>query len=365
MGRRNRRDFLKASALAGVGFWAAGGVETQAKQGPNERLNVAVIGCGGQGRSNLNNVANLKENIVALCDVDHRAKGGPNPSPVSAFEAFPKATRYTDFRVMLEKQKDIDAVTVSTPDHVHAHASIMAMRLGKHCYCEKPLTHSVWEARQMKETAAKHKVATQMGNQGTSSEVLRSAVEVIRSGAIGDVREVHVWTDRPIWPQGIGRPKEEPKVPEGVHWDLWIGPAPMRPFHEAYMPFRWRGWWDFGTGALGDMACHTMNLPFMALRLGAPSTIVAETTDPVNRETAPGKGCRVTYQFPARDKMPAVTLYWYERRLPPMELLQGNKPTGSGALLIGAKGTMYSEGDYGGQRNRLLPEKQFRDYKPP
>ncbi len=359
MARRSRRNFLKTSALAGVGFWVAGGLESQAKQGPNDRLNIAIIGAGGQGGGNANNVAG--ENIVALCDVDL-------PRAAGSINRFRKAAIYVDFRVMLEKQKDIDAVVVSTPDHVHAVASIMAMKMGKHCYCEKPLTYSVYEARQMREVAAKNKVATQMGNQGTSNERLRRGVEVIQAGALGDVREVHVWTNRPIWPQNIDRPNPQkpPPIPKLMHWDLWLGPAPERPYNPAYAPFAWRGWWDFGTGALGDMACHTMNLPNMALQLGAPSTIVADV-DPKGsthlRETPP-MGCTVTYEFPARGKMPACRLLWYERRLPPRDLFMGHKPSGSGILMVGSKGTMYSDHDYGGSW-RLLPEAAFKGYQAP
>jgi predicted dehydrogenase len=244
----------------------------------------------------------------------------------------------------------------------------MAMRLGKHCYTEKPLTHSVWEARQMTLVARRHRVATQMGNQGTSNATLRQSVEIVRSGAIGEVREVHVWTNRPIWPQNINRPAETPPVPATLSWDLWLGPAPERPYHNAYVPFAWRGWWDFGTGALGDMACHTMNLPYMALRLGAPTAVSADVAHRVNNETAP-MGCTVTYEFPARENMPHCRLYWYERRLPPRELfldaLQPNQnPSGSGILMVGSRGTLYSDSDYGGSR-RLLPTADFANYQPP
>src|SRR5262245_31951411 len=257
MAPRARRQVLEGSAVAGGRFWAAGGVQGAPRpQGANERLNIAIIGAGGQGGGNLNNVAG--ENIVALCDVDGRRAA-------KAFAKYESVPKYTDFRTMLEKQKDIDAVVVSTPDHTHAVASIMAMRMGKHCYCEKPLTHSVHEARLMREVAAKHRVATQMGNHGTADSRLRTGVEVIRAGTLGDVREIHVWTNRPIWAQNVGRPKATEEPYAGLHWDLWLGPAPHRPFHHGrkpgetgtYVPFAWRGWWDFGTGALGDMACHT------------------------------------------------------------------------------------------------------------
>jgi predicted dehydrogenase len=363
-GKMQRRRFLQASAAAaGAGYFLNFGLtESRAQDSANNRLNIAIIGAGGQGGGNAGNVAG--ENIVALCDVHEQRAAG-------SFNRWPKAERYKDFRIMLDKQKNIDAVVVSTPDHVHAHASIMAMRLGKHCYTEKPLTHSVWEARQMKDTAQKFRVATQMGNQGTSNNTLREAVEVLRAGAIGEVREIHVWTNRPIWPQNIDRPKESNPVPKDLDWDLWIGPAPHRPFHAGpqfprqgtYAPFSWRGWWDFGTGALGDMACHTMNLPNMALRLGAPTAVSANVAHPVNNETAP-MGCTVTYEFPQRNGLPACRLYWYERRLPDEKLFHGQKPSGSGILMIGSKGTMYSNSDYGGAY-RLLPEGNFPNFRPP
>jgi len=246
---------------------------------------------------------------------------------------------------------------------MHAHASIAAMRLGKHCYTEKPLCHSVYECRQMKITAQKHKVATQMGNQGTASNELRRGVEIVQSGALGDVREVHVWTNRPIWPQNINRPKGPANRPQTLDWDRWLGPAPKRPYNAAYVPFAWRGWWDFGTGALGDMACHTMNLPYMALRLGYPTSVTAELDTPLNPETAP-MGCRVTYEFPARGKLPAVRMIWYERSRPPERLLMGQKFSASGSLIVGSRGTMYSASDYGGTL-RLMPEKQFEGFQDP
>lgn len=352
--RLQRRRFLQTSAAAG--FFLTSGYELSAKQdnSPNNKLNVALIGAGGRASANLGGVSG--ENIVALCDVDDRRAAG-------AYNKYPNVNKYTDFRVMLEKQKDIDAVVVSTPDHTHAVASIMAMKLGKHCYCEKPLTHSVYEARQMRETAAKMKVATQMGNQGTSDSGLRTGVEVIRSGAIGDVREVHAWTNRPIWPQNRDRPAGEQEVPKGLNWDLWIGPAPMRPFNSAYVPFAWRGWWDFGTGALGDMGCHTMNLPFMALRLGAPTSVEADLATKLHPESGP-EGCTVTYEFPARGNLPPVRFYWYERRKPDDKLLHGIKPSASGCILVGSKGSLYSSSDYGGTY-KLLPEGEFANFREP
>jgi predicted dehydrogenase len=202
-----------------------------------------------------------------------------------------------------------------------------------------------------------------MGNQGTATNGLRTGVEIIRSGALGDVRVVHLWTNRPIWPQGQRRPTATPAVPATLDWEQWLGPASQRPYHNSYLPFNWRGWWDFGTGAIGDMACHTMNLPFMALRLGAPSTIQAQVPGGVNPDSPP-VGCTVTYQFPARENLPACQLVWYERGRPPMELMLGQQPGGSGCLIIGSRGTMYSGSDYG-DSYRLLPEANFRDYRPP
>lgn len=373
----SRRKFMQAGSVsaAAAGFWLTGGVTesfaAQAGGGANERLNIAVIGCGGQGGGNasqpviagrpaMNNQPAIRgENIVALCDVDaNRAR--------TVFDRYPKVPTYTDFRVMYEKQKDIQAVIISTPDHQHFHATAMALQRDKHVYTEKPLTHDVWEARQLKILAAKHKVATSMGNMGTAADGIRTAAEIIRSGAIGNVSEVHVWTNRPgmYWRQGHSeRPKNRPEVPKTLAWDLWIGSAPDRPYHGDYCPFAWRGWWDFGTGALGDMGCHTMNLAFMALQLGAPSSVVAETDRASNNESPPN-GLMVTYQFPARNNRPAVTLKWYEVRRPPMDLFHGEQVRSSGSLFVGNKGKLYSPDDYGAQYI-LLPRNDFREYRPP
>ncbi len=378
--RTTRRDFLKQSTLAGVGFWVGGTSVSlaQDKKSANERLNIACIGVGGKGSSDTDQAGGVG-NVVAICDVDEdylNAKANK----------FSGAKKYFDFRKMLEEMdKQIDAVTVSTPDHTHAPASVMAMKMGKHVYCQKPLTHSVYEARLMRDTAAKMKVCTQMGNQGTAENGLREAVELVQAGVIGKVTEAHVWTNRPVWPQApkiTARPKEEEPIPPYLHWDLWLGPAPLRPYHHGtdrgkkrgtYHDFNWRGWWDFGTGALGDMACHTANMAFMALKLGHPTTVWAECGD-LNPETFPS-WARVVFEFPARGDMAPVKFTWYEGRkdgqlVLPSEELQakvlknGDKLPGSGSLLVGEKGILYSPNDYGA-KFFLLPQKDFEGFKAP
>jgi predicted dehydrogenase len=334
-----RRQFTKASASAA---WAFTFLPSRVF-GANERLQVAGIGVGGKGASDVTGAAGAGCDIVALCDVDQKRAAG-------TFAKFPNAKRYTDFREMLDKQKDIDAVTVSTPDHVHAHASVMAMRMGKHVYCQKPLTHSVYEARLMAETAAKQGVATQMGNQAHAGEPIRRAVEFVRAGVIGKVHEVHTWTNRPIWPQGMDKAPPAQTVPSSLAWDLWLGPAPFREFNAAYVPFAWRGWWDFGTGALGDMACHIMDMPYWALELGAPDSVEAKAVH-VTPEAAP-YASTVTYQFPARGDQPAVKFVWHDGyhgpnyksdppNLPPADVLEGENPKSWGSVLIGDKGKMF------------------------
>jgi predicted dehydrogenase len=364
LSRRNtRRDFLKQSGLAGLGFWVAGGISLAADK---DKVNIACIGVGGKGSSDTDHAA-MAGNLVAICDIDE------NHLAAKA-KKFPEAKQYHDFRKMLEEMgKGIDAVVVSTPDHTHAPAAMMAIKRGKHVYCQKPLTHSVFEARALKDAAKKYKVATQMGNQGTAHAGLRTAVEVIQSGAIGAVRDVHVWTNRcgGYWKQApdvVARPKETPEVPKHVHWDLFLGPAPERSYNPAYHPFKWRGWRDFGTGALGDMACHTANMAFLALKLGYPTSVVAESSE-VNPETYQ-QWATVHYEFPARGELPAVKLTWWEgqrsgkQNLPPEELFKGEKPRTSGLLLIGEKGTLYSPNDYGASY-MLLPKKDFEGHKAP
>ncbi len=361
--RTNRRQFIQQTSLAGIGFWVAGGVTLGAAKAANEKLNIAGIGIGGKGDSDINQAGN-HGNVVAICDIDD------NTLNKKAMK-FPKAKKYSDFRKMFDEMgKSIDAVTVSTPDHTHAVAAMMAIKMGKHVYCQKPLTHTVREARALREAAKQFKVCTQMGNQGSAENGLREAVEVIQDGAIGPVTEVHVWTNRPIWPQApklTKRPESKP-VPANVHWDEWLGPAPERPYASGYHPFAWRGFWDFGTGALGDMACHTANMAFRALKLGYPTSISAENGE-INPETYPG-WATITFQFPARGNMPACKLIWHEghrdgqKNLPPKELLHGENPPGSGSLLVGSKGVLYSPDDYGA-RYMLLPKENFEGYKKP
>jgi len=356
MSRRiNRRAFLKGAAAGGFGFLALRDSRIAFGYEANEKLNIAIVGCGGRGSGNIDGVAG--ENIVGLCDTNDNITA-------KAAERFPKARTFADFRVMLDRmEKEIDAVVVSTPDHTHAPASIMAMKMKKHVYCEKPLTHSIYEARMMRDVARANRVATQMGNQGTADSGLREAVEVVRSGAIGQVYEIHIWSNRPVWPQGLERPKETPPVPPELHWDLWLGPAPTRPYHPSYQPFNWRGWKDFGTGALGDMGCHTVNMPFMALDLRNPVAVEAEVFG-MTAETFP-KQSVVRYSFPARGNLRALRLTWYDGGLkPPVELLEGRDMPESGLIMLGEAGRFFSAGDYCG-RYELLPAERFADYKKP
>lgn len=326
---------------------------------PSERLNIAGIGAGGMGGGDIATVARLGANVVALCDVDdERAKG--------SFNAFPKARRYKDFRAMLEKEANhIDAVTVGTPDHIHAVASMAAIRAGKHVYCQKPLTHTLFECRELTKAARKAGVATSMGNQGHASEGSRLTNEWIQAGIIGQVREVHVWSDRAgrLWKQGIGRPADTPAVPTTLDWDLWLGPIRERPYHPAYAPMSWRGWWDFGTGALGDMGCHIIDHPVWALNLGAPTSVEARTTHDgtlleggkLNFETYPIAAI-ITYEFPARGSLPPVRMTWYEGGLlppTPAEMSGGQRLPDNGVLYVGSKGKMYHS-SHGGMP-QLLP----------
>jgi predicted dehydrogenase len=328
-------------------------------------LDLGVIGAGGRGADDIEELKG--ENIVALCDVD-------TDRAASTFAKYPKAVRYRDFRVMLEKEKGIDAVVVATPDHVHAVASLAAIRAGKHVYCEKPLTRTIREARVLAIEAKRAGVTTQMGNQGMAFEGNRLIKEWLADGAIGTVREVHVWSDRPThrgklplwWPQGVERPGDAPGVPASLDWDLWLGPAPWRPYHSAYVPFRWRGWWDFGTGGLGDMGIHNLAPVFSALNLGAPTTVHASST-PLHKESVP-LASMVHYEFRAHDGRPGVQVHWYDGGLLPARPEELDEGRGldpeDGILFVGNKGKMVVEG-WGGERPRLIPERRNREYPRP
>jgi predicted dehydrogenase len=356
----SRRRFLGGLALTTASFQIVPGrvLGLDGSTPPSGRLNIGGIGVGGQGGHDIAQFPN--DNVVALCDVDGRHAAG-------TFKKFPNAKRFKDWREMLATVKELDAVVIATPDHMHAPAALAALKAGKHVYCEKPLTHSVWEARQLAQTARESKRATQMGNQGQASEETRRLCELVWAGAIGPVREAHVWTDRPsnglfneYWPQGVDRPADTPPVPPDLDWDLWLGPAPARPYHPAYLPFKWRGWWDFGTGALGDIGCHALDPIFRALKLGAPLSVQASSTR-VNKETFP-LASMVTYHFAARGAetqannphvrglsgpaaggvaMPPVKVVWYDGGLRPPRpagLADGEAMGANGRLLIGDEG---------------------------
>ena len=389
----SRRDFLRGSLLT-AGALAVGGCATTADlpksrvRLPADKLNLGAIGAGGKGSGDIDEMLAAGMNIMALCDVDETIL---LRKAVEIRKTNPGVRLYRDFRVMLEREKNLDAVTVSTPDHMHAPAAALAMQLGKHVYCQKPLTHTIWEARQLRKLAKQYGVVTQMGNQGSGSSELRRGVEVLQAGVVGPIREVHVWTNRPIWPQGIGRPKQVDIVPDTLDWDLWLGVAPVRPFVKdvhapipagklaksrygdefenvgVYHPFKWRGWHDFGTGALGDMACHTCNLAFRALNLGYAVEVEAQTEGD-QPETFPLHG-KVTFQFPARphptkpgELLPPVKLMWYEGGWKPepelikdVTTLRGDTPL-AGCYFVGDKGRFYSASDYGGENSMRLNE---------
>lgn len=352
MNTLTRRSFLNRTSIAAgatLAFPYVGNV-----LGANDRINIACIGVGGKGDSDSSDAARCGGNIYALCDVDLNTLNKKG-------QQFPNAKKFRDYRQMLDAiGKDIDAVTVSTPDHNHGVAGIRAMKMGKHCFCQKPLTQTVWEAREMRRLSKEMKLATQMGNQGSSENGLRRAVEVIQAGVIGAPKELHVWSNRPIWPQGVDRPKGSDPVPDTLNWDTWLGPAAERPYKKGtYHTFAWRGWYDFGTGALGDMACHTVNMPFRALKLGYPEVIECELASRVYPETFPLTS-RIRFEFPERDGLPPLKFWWYDGNprssfapvRPPAEVtkeivgMMGNLP-GSGALIVGEKGKIFSPDDYG------------------
>jgi predicted dehydrogenase len=341
----NRRDFLRGAAAFGL----ASTLGARALASPNEKLNIGIIGTSGRALGNIEGVEG--ENIVAVCDIDDRLLG-------SALDKFPRAKGFEDFRKLIE-WKWLDAVVISTADHTHAPAAAMALRMGKHVYCEKPLTHSVHEARVVAGLAKDSKLATQMGTQIHATDNYRRVVELVRSGAIGAVEEVHVWCTGKSW-SGGKRPAETPSVPSYLKWDLWLGPAPYRPYHPTYQPAEWRRWWDFGNGTLGDMACHVMDLPFWALDLRYPTTIEAQGPA-VDPETSPA-GLTVKYQFPATKGRGPIALNWYDGGAKVEILDRHNLPKwGLGVLFVGKKGMLQA--DYG--RRLLFPEAEFKDFRPP
>jgi predicted dehydrogenase len=366
-----RRSFLASAAAATAGFTIVprhvlGG---QGVTPPSDKLNIACVGVGGMGKSNVKMCA--EETIVALCDVDFELS-----EPV--FALYPDAKRYKDYRVMLDEMPTIDAVIVATPDHSHAVIAMAAMEKKKHVYVQKPLTHSVAEARLLTETARKQGVQTQMGNQGHSGEGIRLICEWVWDGAIGKIHETHAWTNRPVWPSGVeaDRPTETHEVPKDMDWDLWIGPARYRPYHPTYHPAKWRAWWDFGTGSLGDMGCHVVDPLFWALKLKYPVSVEAnvstywqaffEKAEPKN-EMFP-RSTIVRFRFPAREKMPEVTMTWWDGGLMPprpAELEQGRRmgDLDGGILLIGEKGAIMA-GCYG-ESPRIVPETLMKKYKRP
>jgi predicted dehydrogenase len=353
-----RRSFLRNVAWTGSGLIILSNSRSVRGTPANSKLNIAGIGVGGRGGDDMAGVAG--ENIVALCDVDDQ-------HPAKTFERFPSAKRYKDFRKMLDEiHGQIDAVVVGTPDHTHAPAGVMAMKLGKHCYCEKPLTRTVYEARVMATLAKEKKLVTQMGTQIHAESNYRRAVELIQTRAIGSVREVHVWLSAdfkgPPTPTDMSQPdapSDRPPVPPTLDWDLWLGPAPYRPYHPMYAPFGWRYWWNFANGQLGDFFCHYCDLAFWALKLRHPTTVEAQ--GPVHAESA-AKWTIAKQEYPACGELPPVTLTWYNGGGYPAFVKEKNiPPWGSAVLFVGSEGMLIA--DYG--RNQLLPADKFADFKRP
>jgi predicted dehydrogenase len=365
--RTSRRQFLRLSATLAAGLSAAPAFLRG--QNLNSKLNLAIIGSGGKGGDNINGLKS--ENIVALCDVDAKtlAKAG---------EKFPQAKQFRDYRKLFDELKsaEYDAVVISTPDHHHFPATLRALKAKKHVYCEKPLTHTIWEAREVARLAKEAGVATQMGNQGNASEDLRLTTEWIQAGVIGKVREVHCWSNRPIWPQGVTWPAQADPIPENLDWDLWLGPAAARPYFKDCHPFKWRGFWDFGTGAFGDMGCHILNWPWTALDLGAPTSAECVSAEGATADSPPKKSV-IRLDFPAKGARGPITLYWHDGgNLPSAEQFGGeiptrlkdgqptDKKTENGSLFIGDKGHLY-DGYDGGENPQLWPRAKAEGFVPP
>ncbi len=375
-----RRDFLKLSSKALATAAVAAPYFLRA-QGANERIRVACVGVGGKGGGDSQQAYNVGGEIVAICDVDANTLTKKNEDFKKAATKDNRtydAKMYGDWRKMFDQMGDkIDAVTCSTPDHLHGMVTMRALSMGKHVYTQKPLCQTVWEAREVRRLAKEKKVATQMGNQGSAGDGLRRSVEVIQAGIIGDPKELHVWSNRPIWPQGLMRPAGEDPVPGNLDWDLWLGPAPWRPYKsKVYHDFAWRGWQDFGTGALGDMACHTVNMPFRALKLGYPNVVELEMASRLYPETYP-LSSRIRFEFPEREGLPPCKFWWYDGNprqgtghfnnpaRPAADLVKeiamqrGELPT-SGCLVVGTKGKLFAGDDYGSSFQVMMnDEKEY------
>jgi predicted dehydrogenase len=367
----SRRKFIRDSSLAATGFFIVPRhVLGRGFIAPSDKLNIAAIGAGGKGSVNINlSYNNGAENIVSLCDVDDRQSAENR-------KKHPKASYYRDFRQMLDKEgKSIDAVLISTPDHMHAVMAMACMKMGKHIYLEKPLTHDIYEARTLTQAAQKYKVVTQMGNQGSSTDDTRKVESWIQQGVIGDVRTVHVWTNRPVWPQGIATPTGKFDIPAEVDWDLWLGTAPFRDFNPAYLPATWRGWVDYGTGSLGDMGCHFIDVPYRALKLQYPISVECSVgkvwtgffREAVYTDSYP-PSAKIHIQFPARGKMVPVELVWYDGGIMPKrpeELLPDEAfgDDSGGILFEGTKGKILA-GIFG-THPTLLPTQKMQGAKLP
>ena len=355
-----RRAFLKVAVTTVAGLHIVPrSVLGQGQTPPSERLNLAWVGAGGQGGGLLGDPALAGQNVVALCDVDWQRAAG-------AFKKYPKADRFKDYRVLLDKCKGIDALVVATPDHMHAPVTLAALRAGKHVYVEKPMAHSVEEARVMTRVAREAGLVTQMGNNGHGGEGIRLTREWIQAGAIGAVREVHCWSDRPghFWKQALDRPTDTPPVPPDLDWDLWLGGAPRRPYHPVYVPVAWRGWYDFGTGALGDMAIHNLDPAFYALDLDAPAAVEAKTSA-LKPESYP-EWTIIAFEFPARGDRPAVKVVWYDGgKMPPRPdaLDEGFNLPDNGIYFVGDAGVIQCDGWSGPPR--LFPKRRRSEFQPP
>ncbi len=348
--RMTRREMIRSGALAGAGFWIGAGAAEARRRSPNEKLNIACIGVGGRGLSNVNGMAG--ENLVALCDVDGKRAD-------AAYRKYPGTKKYQDFRRMFDElEKQIDAVVVSTPDHTHFHPALRTLQAGKHLYCEKPLAHSVWEVRTLTRLAREKKVATQLGTQHHSKESMRRVVELVRSGAIGEIREVHAWE---VGDRGMPDiPEDFPPVPEHLNWDLWVGPAKFRPYSPAYCPYLWRFWWDFGTGETGNNGCHIVDITFWSLGLKYP-TYTEGAGPPVHPETSP-KSMTTRFKFPARGDLPPVDFHWYHAKNGPPVLKERGLPLEkNNTLFIGSRGMLLC----GYDRHKLYPEEKFAGFQPP